>query len=267
MTPERRLSFGEVAELYDRARPSYPPDLIDDVIAFSGTRDGDLAVEVGAGTGKATALFAQRGVAVLAIEPSREMAAVARLNLAGLSAVRVVESDFEHWVPGRVRAKLVYSAQAWHWLAPEVRYQRAREALLDRGTLAVFWNRARWTDTPLRDELARTYQRTAPELADDPGPLHPAAPASMAYLTDWDLDRARGAGFAAPERREYLWSTTYATEEYLALLGTLSEHRLLTTERREALLAAVADVIDRAGGIEVTYAALLVMAKLAGSGG
>ena len=50
----RRLVFGEVAELYDSVRPSYPDALVDDVLAFAGAGPGDPALEVGAGTGKAT---------------------------------------------------------------------------------------------------------------------------------------------------------------------------------------------------------------------
>jgi tRNA G46 methylase TrmB len=64
---ERRLVFGEVAELYD----SYPPALVDDLVAMAGLDGGQAVLEVGAGTGKATVLFAQRGIPVLAIEPQR----------------------------------------------------------------------------------------------------------------------------------------------------------------------------------------------------
>jgi hypothetical protein len=35
---ERRLVFGEVAELYDRHRPTYPPALIDDLSIPMRTR-------------------------------------------------------------------------------------------------------------------------------------------------------------------------------------------------------------------------------------
>jgi protein-L-isoaspartate O-methyltransferase len=75
---ERRLAFGQVAQLYDRVRPSYPPVVIDAVLDFVGSADRVRIVEVGAGTGNATTLLAQRGLAVLALEPDRAMAAVAR---------------------------------------------------------------------------------------------------------------------------------------------------------------------------------------------
>jgi hypothetical protein len=52
--------FGEVAELYDQARPSYPAVLFDDVIAFAP--QSPRVLEVGAGTGKATVLLAERGL-------------------------------------------------------------------------------------------------------------------------------------------------------------------------------------------------------------
>src|SRR5438105_8011948 len=75
MEHERRLAFGAVAELYDRARPSYPEALVEDVVALAPLGSPPRALEVGAGTGKATVLFAARGVAVHALAPSAEMAA------------------------------------------------------------------------------------------------------------------------------------------------------------------------------------------------
>ncbi|MGZ4350604.1 MAG: hypothetical protein ACXVRX_08795, partial [Solirubrobacteraceae bacterium] len=59
---EQRLAFGQVAELYDRARPSYPAAAIDAVLAHGRLAPGVRIVEVGAGTGKATELLAGRGL-------------------------------------------------------------------------------------------------------------------------------------------------------------------------------------------------------------
>ena len=54
---ERAESFGAVAELYDRARPSYPEALIDALLAGGAER----VLDVGCGTGIAGALLAARG--------------------------------------------------------------------------------------------------------------------------------------------------------------------------------------------------------------
>jgi SAM-dependent methyltransferase len=138
---EPRLVFGDVAEVYERVRPSYPDKLVDDVIEFSGIDGSGAALEVGAGTGKATRLFAARGLSVRALEPSPRMAAVARRACSTYENVTVEEREFEQFTPRGRQFRLLFSAQAWHWISPEVRYIRAREALAPGGLLAAFWNR------------------------------------------------------------------------------------------------------------------------------
>ena len=129
MDDRRRLSFGGVAELYDRSRPSYPPALVDAVLEFAGAGEGDRALEVGAGTGKATVLFAERGLHVVAIEPSADMAEIARRNTAAYENVTIEEAEFERWRPDGREFRVLFSGQAWHWVAPDIRYERARAAL------------------------------------------------------------------------------------------------------------------------------------------
>jgi protein-L-isoaspartate O-methyltransferase len=111
---EQRLAFGRVAELYDRARPSYPTAVVDELIERASVRPGDRVLEVGAGTGKLTCLLAERGLAVLALEPSGEMAELARINCERYPLVEVEQVDFERWQPSVPPLPLVVSAQAWH---------------------------------------------------------------------------------------------------------------------------------------------------------
>jgi SAM-dependent methyltransferase len=245
MNREPRLVFGTVAERYDRVRPSYPSVLVDEVIALAG--DGP-ALEVGAGTGKATLLFAQRGVAVHAVEPSAEMASIARQRCADFPDVTIEESDFEDWHGDRHAFALVFSAQAWHWVAPELKYVRAREALSDGGLLAAFWNRPDWGRCDLRDELAAAYRQVAPDFSDDPGPMHPGSEIAPDRWEDWDAEIVEAAGLDDPRTRFYEWSADYTAQRYAELIATTHDHILLADETRAALLAAVRDVIDRHGG-------------------
>jgi SAM-dependent methyltransferase len=246
MATPRRLVFGEVAELYDQSRPSYPEELVDDLIALAGLGEGRRALEVGAGTGKATVLFAARGVNVLAIEPSPGMAAVARRNFAGFDDVEVVEADFEGWDAAGERFALLYSAQAWHWIDPDVRYGRARAALTPGAILAAFWNRAAWGASPVRDALSDVYRREAPGM--DPGnPMHPDN-LTPDDESGWPAEIAAADGFDAPGLRRYDWSNQMSSEEYTGLLATLSEVRLLEEPTRDALLAGVRDAIEDHGG-------------------
>src|SRR5579859_7520187 len=105
----RAESYGSVAELYDRARPSYPDALLDALVAGGAAR----VLDVGCGTGIAAALLAARGCAVLGVEPDARMAAVARAK--GLD---VEVGRFECWDARGRSFDLVTAAQSWHWIEP-----------------------------------------------------------------------------------------------------------------------------------------------------
>ncbi|HEY5240797.1 MAG TPA: class I SAM-dependent methyltransferase [Polyangiaceae bacterium] len=260
---ERRLVFGTVADLYDGARPTYPPALAEDVIAFAGVKPPERILEVGTGTGKATVLFAARGFGVLGIEPSAEMAAVARENCARYPSIRIEETDFECWPEEPGAFGLLFSAQAWHWVSPEVGYSKARSVLREGGALAVFWNHPAWEECELRDELAGAYRRAgyAPSSED---PMYPAGEA-VGVLSDRDRAMAAAAGFAQERLRAYRWSLGYTTAEYLRLMGTHSAYLVLEEESRRALFVEVAAVIDGRGG-RITLP-LLTQLYLARAGG
>ena len=63
-----RLTFDEDAQNYDRARPGYPAELYDAVFAYSGAGPGARVLEIGPGTGQATAPFLEKGCRVTAVE-------------------------------------------------------------------------------------------------------------------------------------------------------------------------------------------------------
>jgi SAM-dependent methyltransferase len=243
---ERRLVFGEVADLYDRYRPTYPDRLIDDLVALARLDGSQAVLEVGAGTGKATVMFAARGIPVVAVEPSPAMAAVARRNCSAYPDVEIEQADFEHWDPGGRRFPLMFSAQAWHWVQPAAGYARAREALREQGILAAFWNRVAWESADLREALLAAYRRAAPELAADGHMLHPAnlRPDGNA---DWEGDIGAVDGLTDAEIRYCDWEQDYAAGDYVGLLATLSEIRLMQEAHRTALLGAVAAAIDAHG--------------------
>lgn len=241
--------FGEVAEQYDRRRPSYPAVLIDDLAAYARAGNGGeagRALEVGAGTGKATTLLAARGVPILALEPSAPMAAVARRNCERFPHVEIVESDFERWDPAGTAFPLIYSAQAWHWVDPATRYVRARAALAPGGVLAVFWNVPAWGRSPIREALSAAYRATVPELRPD-GPMHPDNH-TVATDEDWLAEIGPAEGLTDATVVGYDWSVDYDPEQYTGLLATLSEVRLMDPDTRDALLSAVAEAIERHGG-------------------
>ena len=258
----RRLSFGAVAETYDRSRPDYPAELIDDVIEFAGCRPGDQVLEIGSGTGKATRMFCARGLSVLGVEPDAEMAAVAsrRAATAGHN-VRIIQSDFESAELPAGAFALAYSAQAWHWIDPATGYARVFGALRPAGVLAAFWNRADWTRCPLREELRVAYEEAGvPDIHG--GPMHPGG-RLLAAGGEWQPDLARAAGFTRTGFRQYERTMRYTARQYVALLSTHSDHILLAPDPREKLLGRVAEIIERHGGVlELDVPTVLCLARV-----
>ena len=249
---KQRVVFGEDADLYDRARPGYPDQLVADVLDFVGI-DAPRVIEIGAGTGKATIEFA-------AIEPSAEMAAVAGRNCAAFPQVSLQLSDFEDWQNDTGRFDLLISAQAWHWIAPDVRYLKACGLLQPFGCLALFWNRAVWANREMRTTLDDVYRTFAPELqAQEPG-----FPGLSPSRTDVELAREiEESGLFGPvEHRTYQWSDLYSSEQFTELLQTQSNHRLFPADRRATLLAEIARVIDDTGDpLKMDYATHLYLAR------
>ncbi|MDO0909401.1 class I SAM-dependent methyltransferase [Streptomyces sp. DT2A-34] len=246
-----RLSrtFDEDAELYDRARPGYPPELFDDLAEVAGTGPGCRVLEVGAGTGKATLPLAERGCRITAVELGADMAAVARRNLAGFETVEIVTADFETWPLPQEPFDAVVSATAFHWIDPAVRMARAADALRPGGALAVVATQhVAGGSEDFFVEVQGCYECFDPHTT--PGLRLPAA--ADVDTSDHADEVARSGRFGPVIFRRYVWDLTYTTAEYLAVLRTYSGHRALSPQAREGLLECIAGLIDRRYGGRVT---------------
>src|SRR5689334_7408191 len=87
--------FDEVAAEYDRHRPAYPDELVDQACLAAGIGSGDHVLEVGCGSGQLTRSLAARGLHVTALEPGANLISLARRNLAGVGEVELVNARFE----------------------------------------------------------------------------------------------------------------------------------------------------------------------------
>lgn len=255
---EQRLVFDEVAELYDRARPGYPEALAAEVRELAGLAPGDRILEVGCGTGQATRLFAGPGLAMTCLEPGPGMAALARSNLAGFPDLEVLETSFEDWSCEDGAFALLISAQAFHWVRPEVRFVKAARALRRGGAIALFWNLPFVGDDAVHRAIQEQYARHAPHLlpeARSSGPAHVLAAEELRAS-----DR-----FGELQQRSYPWRCAYDAETYVALMLTHSDHRMLLDAQRQALHGGIRAAIESQGGeVTVQHAAILLFARLTG---
>jgi SAM-dependent methyltransferase len=240
---EQRLVFGEVAESYDDVRAGYAPELADAVLRYAG--QPSRLVEVGAGTGKATAAFVGHGAPITCIEPDPAMAGVLRARFRDADPpVEVVECQFEDWPPPPSGVPLVYCAQAWHWVDPARRWDLAYEALAPGGTVALFGHQYAFVDAPLEAAINEVYARVAPELLDDHSSVMPRAEDHWLHT-----EICASGRFVEITSMMFHRVVPYPTPRYLTLLGTFSNHRMLPEEQRARLHGGIAKVVDRHGGV------------------
>ncbi len=127
------LSFGGVADAYQRGRPSYP---VEAAAWLTGTTPSTV-VELGAGTGKFTERLLELRHDVLATDPSDEMLAHLRLRFPELrTATAAAEA-----VPVATRTvDTVVAAQAFHWFDAEAALKEAARMLKSEGRIGLLWN-------------------------------------------------------------------------------------------------------------------------------
>ena len=150
---EKIEPYRGIAGIYEDIRPSYPERLIQDVISKTGLKLDDRLLEIGAGTGKATIQFADKGFRVHAIELGEDMAEILKDKCTQYPNVSVDVVPFEEWnCPDNEKYDMIYSAQAFHWIDKKIKYKKCHELLKDNGYLVLFWY------NPCNDKLPATKE-------------------------------------------------------------------------------------------------------------
>jgi SAM-dependent methyltransferase len=256
----KRITFEEVADLYDETRLGYPEALVDDIISLSGIPDNGRILEVGCGPGNATLPFARRGYRITAIELGARLAELARHNCRDFPNVEIIHSSFEDWggsVPKNTQESRPYdlaiSAEAFHWIPPEIGYPRLARALKPGGSAALFWNAPVDPHTGWSRAIEQVYQDVASGL-DNPDKAFDAA-----WLVGVVSENfARSGCFGPLTVGKYPWSATLTTQHYLKLLRTYSSHRGMDEAVRQRLYAGIRQVLERFGG-QVTKPQMTVL--------
>ncbi len=212
-------SFGAAAAPYARARPGYPPQALDWLLPSGAAHVLDL----GAGTGKLTAVLRARHLAVTAVEPSDGMRAELERTLPDVTSL----AGAAEAIPledASVDAVLV--AQAWHWVDPARAVPEVARVLRPGGRLGLLWNR-RDDREPWVAELSRLLSPL--RTGDHPGDARTEAQRVVI-----------GAPFGEPERFDTEpWSHPLTPEGVLDLVVSRSYVIGLSAAAHEALLGRV----------------------------
>ena len=191
--------FDEIAAEYDRHRPAYPDELIDQACRIAGLGSGDAVLEVGCGSGQLTRSLAGRGLRVTALEPGTSLISLATQDLAGSAEVEFVNAQFEDARLPHEQFRAVSSATAFHWVDPEVSWQRAADVLVPSGTLALMQYFGMEEARTKQDQYAAlaAVRTVAPAFAASWPPTGILTPRSPGSSDAAAISHAHGPGSAA----------------------------------------------------------------------
>lgn len=252
-----RFQNANVARLYNEVRPGYPQQLIEDTLILSEMSPDGRILEVGCGSGQATIPFTEKGYAMLCLELAADLAQLAAENCRPYPDVQIQNVSFEDWPLQEKSFDLFISAQAFHWVPPEIGYPKAAAALKDTGSIALFWNLHPDPDTAFLRALNAIFQSTV-------GLANPAGSMSREESDKINVGLIESSGlFDKVVVKHYPWSERYTTEQYIKLLHTYFGHQVLPEKEQQELFTRVGELVERFGGVvDRPYLAALYWARV-----
>lgn len=259
--PEKEKTiFDRVSTLYDSVRPSYPVELVNDLIGMACLKPDSRVLEIGPGPGKLTRHLAERGLKITCIEIGPNLSEVARKNMSGFEDVDVITGDFDVYDFKPSSYDLVVTATSFHWLDERTRVSRIHDLLNNEGCVAIIDTvhvDAGHDDFPAISQYC--YRKWDPDTT-----------------SDFTLPSLRGAmegGFKRKDEfennfiplldRSYSSNIEYDSKTYIKLLQTYSNVITMQEKLRNGFLECIGDIIERNfnGRITKSYLWQMFMAR------
>lgn len=188
-------------------------------------------LDVGAGTGIASAQLLEAGANVVAVEPDTRMADVAMSK-----GVLVEQAKFEDWDPAGRTFDLVVFAQSFHWVEPRRALSKVAQILRAGARLALMANRV-MPLSPTSADLDGAYTGIL-DISQRPS-IDADHEAGVIALID-------ACGFGV-ERRRVVEELHYTTDEWLDMVTTYSNVLTLESPQRIQLRARLEQRIGARG--------------------
>lgn len=158
---EPGLHFDRVADVYRHARPDYPAEVYELLAAHGVIGPGLRVLEIGAGSGQATAALLRHGCLVDAVEPGPALADTLRRRFTE-DRLTVLETTAEDADLAEAAYDSVVAATALHWVDTPAVLPRLHAALRPGGRIGIWWAvfADRGSRTPFRhrmDEIASRH--------------------------------------------------------------------------------------------------------------
>ena len=177
-------NFTGKAEAYARGRPGYPKASIETIVGLAPM--GAAFADIGAGTGKFTAMIAEHGCPLFAVEPNADMRRQLTIALAPFPNARIVDGTAEATTLPEHSVGVVTVAHALHWFGLDAFRAECRRVVRPGGLVIAIYNHL--PGGKLTDRYKRTIDAffTKPTTWEFPNPLEYRRDDWLAYMASLD---------------------------------------------------------------------------------
>jgi SAM-dependent methyltransferase len=251
------MSFGAIANSYDRLRPNPPEEAVDWLLP----EHCQIAVDLAAGTGKLSRALLRKVARVMAVEPDERMAAVLRERSPG---VNVVPGRGEAIPLPDASADGIFVSSAWHWMDPELAIPEIGRVLRGGGRFGVIWTgrdrQVGWLrdldqlpelDQPRELDQLRELTRPGASASADPD----AQGETRARRRHREVTLPEDGLFGNAQSASFSFTRTMTIADIVDMLATYSGVITASQQDRQAGLARARAALEkrfgRAGQIDV----------------
>ncbi|MFB2977348.1 class I SAM-dependent methyltransferase [Microseira sp. BLCC-F43] len=256
---QKKQWYSPVADAYNKVRPRYPKNLIHRVLELTQLPSKATILELGCGPGNATVAFAKLGFSMVCLEPSKAACQFAKINCAQYPNVEIQNTTFEEYSLENEKFNAVLAATSIHWIAPEIRYQKAANALQENGSLILLWNCELQPQDEVYQVLREVYQTHAPSLLAQ----YESRETQQESLRSFGQSVLDSGRFKDLVSEQVTSEVTYSTNDYLMLLSTYSPYLELAPQIRDSLFEGLREKIERNFGenLQLSYLSAFHIAR------
>jgi SAM-dependent methyltransferase len=236
---EPALSFDSIASTYNSTRTGYPDEIYDLAGKVGHLGSKSRILEIGAGPGIATQELVDRlGCFVDVIEPGISFCEILASKFSTNPKISIQNYSFERF-DSTFKYDAIFSATAFHWIEPKVKYIKSSDLLSKNGILVLYWNNYLLANRSINELAQVVYQKYFPNQDYS---------VSMYEIQERKIqERQREISesklFKLIESKVFKRLVQFPLEKYIDLLRTFSDNLVLDKSVSELLFREISTCI------------------------
>ena len=232
-------SFDKVASIYEEVRPCYGYEIYRFIDSIKRFNSDSKILEIGCGTGIATKEIKDFwNPSLISLEPGTNLISIVRGNLKDYNDIEILNTKFEDYKINGMLFDGIFSATAFHWIDPNVKYKKAFSLLKNKGFLILYWNNFRVKNKEVQNNIEEIYGKYGMRIYDKP-----LSEIQKEKIMSRKEEIENSGYFKIKAHKLFNNIFEYNSERYIKLLQTFSDHSKEKVPNIDKLLDEIKEII------------------------